>query len=170
MGKDDQLIEEIRTRIDQLCKNGVDKSIINDLLKPTKTLSRLVITSDFHILLPDYNNLEIKLAPLPKAVFLLFLRHEDGILFKHMSDHKEELTKIYERIANRSSKILINESIKAVCTPTNNSINEKCARIRKAFVEAIDEQLAIHYYITGKRGEVRRIKLTREMVQWGETI
>lgn len=60
----------------------------------------------------------------------------------------------------------MNRSIDSVCDPTNNAINEKCARVREAFVKAFDESLAEHYFITGSRGEAKRIVLDREMVKW----
>lgn len=170
MKRNEQLVEEIRERMKQLYTNGVSRSIINELLLPSIPLSRLRVTADCRIFLMDYNNIEIEMPPLPKAVFLLFLRHEEGIMFKHLSEHQAELTKIYERIANRSSKKLINESIKAITDPTNNSINEKCARIRQVFSEHIDSHTAENYCICGMRSELKRITLPRDLVQWEITI
>lgn len=40
------------------------------------------------ILLPDYGDREIKMTPLAKAVYLLFLRHPMGIKFKCLPDHR----------------------------------------------------------------------------------
>ena len=37
-----------------------------------RTLSRLVITSDFRFMLPDFGNVEVDLQPVHKAVYLLF--------------------------------------------------------------------------------------------------
>lgn len=47
-----------------------------------------------------------------------------------------------------------------------NSINEKCARIRGAFVGEFDDYMAKYYYIDGKRGEVKKIALPRDLVIW----
>ena len=55
-----------------------------------------------------------------------------------------------------------------VTDPTNNSINEKCARIRRAFVEAFGAYKAEPYCISGPRGEVKRIALDRQYVDWIE--
>ena len=57
-------------------------------------------------------------------------------------------------------------SIEDVTNPLLNSINEKCARIRGAFISQFDENLAKHYYIMGERGEAKRIKLPNDMVIW----
>ena len=58
------------------------------------------------------------------------------------------------------------QSIEDVTNPCLNSINEKCARIRGAFVSHFDEDLARHYYIYGMRGEPKKISLPRDLVIW----
>lgn len=45
-------------------------------------------------------------------------------------------------------------------------VNEKCARIRGAFVGQFDDHMARHYYIDGLRGEAKRISLPRNLVVW----
>ena len=58
------------------------------------------------------------------------------------------------------------QSIEDVTNPLLNSINEKCARIRSAFVKKFDEGLAKNYFVTGERGEVKKIVLPRDLVIW----
>ena len=41
--------------------------------------------------------------------------------------------------------------------PVLNSINEKCARIRAAFVGQFDDYMAKSYYVDGQRGEAKKI-------------
>jgi hypothetical protein len=60
----------------------------------------------------------------------------------------------------------ISRSVAAATNPFNNSINEKCARIREAFVSQFDEEIAKHYFVTGKRGEAKVITLARELIEW----
>lgn len=77
------LIEEVKERIAKLRLRGISQYILEQLIHPDDRLSRLVITKDYRLLLPDYNNMEIKMEPLVKAVYFLFLKHPEGILFKH---------------------------------------------------------------------------------------
>ena len=58
------------------------------------------------------------------------------------------------------------QSIEDVTNPLLNSINEKCARIKGAFVGEFDDYMAGHYYIKGTRGEPKRISLPRDLVAW----
>ena len=95
-----------------------------------------------------------------------FLRHPEGILFKCLPDHREELARIYSELkpAGLTDKAL--QSIEDVTNPMLNSINEKCARIRSAFVGQFDDYMARHYYIDGLRGEPKKIELPRNLVIW----
>lgn len=128
--------------------------------------SKLVITKDYQILLANYNNKEIKMEPIVKAVYLLFLKHPEGITFKCLPDFREELTKIYAELRplGLSEKAL--QSIEDVTNPLLNSINEKCSRIRAAFMNEVDESLLNIYIVTGKSGEAKKITLPRELVVW----
>ena len=160
------LIEEIRHRVEALRQRGVDTMILHELIDQGEHLSRLVVSEDHRILLPDYNNLEIKMADLPKAVFLLFLRHPEGIRFKELSDHYTELLSLYRSLQPIGSSEKQARSVSELTNPCSNSINEKCARIREAFVSRFDDRLARHYYITGQRGEPKRITLDKNMIVW----
>ena len=162
----DDLIEEIKERIAKLRQRGIAEYILEQLIHPDDRLSRLVITKDYRIVLPDYNNMEIKMEPLVKAVYLLFLKHPEGLLFKHLPDYRKELTAIYNKLKPYGLTDRALQSIEDVTNPLLNSINEKCARIRGAFVGQFDNYMAKNYYIDGVRGEAKKISLPRNLVIW----
>ena len=162
------IVDEIRERLVKLREFGIADKVLLKLLKESPKLSRLVITKDFRLLLPDYNNMEIKMEPINKAVFLLFIKHPEGILFKHLPEYRSELTQIYEKLRPSGLTDRALQSIEDVTNPLLNSINEKCARIRGSFVSKFDETLARHYYIWGMRGEAKKINLPRNLVVWEE--
>ena len=160
-----KLKEEIAVRVEKLRTYGVEDVIIKELFDYKPRLSRLIITSSFRILLPDYG-VEIKMTPLNKAVYLLFLRHKEGILFKHLIDYRDELLSIYNHITRFDNAERIDRSIDLLVDSTNNSINEKCSRIREAFVSQFNDEIAKSYYITGDRQKAKRIQLDRSLVEW----
>lgn len=162
----EDLIEEIKERVLKLRQRGVAEHILEELIHPDDKPSRMIITKDYRILLPDFNNMEIKMEPLVKAVYILFLNHPEGLLFKHLPDYRKELTYLYMDLkpAGLSDKAI--QSIEDVTNPLLNSINEKCARIRGAFLKEFDDHIARHYYIDGLRGETKKISLPRELVVW----
>ena len=122
--------EEVRKLIDYLRENNLSEAEIMELIKPTKKLSRLVFTGNYRIILPDYDYAEVRLEPIQKAIYLLFLRHAEGM---------------------------------DVTDPLNHSIIEKCARIKQVFKQITPHE---EYVITGEKGEVKRITLDRELVEW----
>lgn len=162
----DDLIEEVKERIAKLRQRGISQYILEQLIHPDDRLSRLVITKDYKLLLPDYNDMEIKMEPLVKAVYLLFLKHPEGIMFKCLPDYREELAQIYVKLKPYGMSDRVIQSIEDVTNPILNSINEKCARIRGAFVGQFDDHMARHYYIDGLRGEAKKIDLPRNLVVW----
>lgn len=162
----EDLMEEVRERIAKLRQRGIAEYLLEQLIHPDNRLSRLVITKDYRIVLPDYNDMEIKMEPLVKAVYLLFLKHPEGILFKRLPDYREELAQIYVKMKPMGLSDRAIHSIEDVTNPLLNSINEKCARIRGAFVGQFDDYMARYYYIDGLRGEVKKIDLPRNLVVW----
>ena len=161
-----KLVAEIEERINKLKQKGIKQYVLENLLRAPIKPSRMVITADYRILLPDYNNMEIEMTPLVKAVYFLFLRHPDGIIFKHLGDYQKELLSIYSDVRDGWLTDEMKRSVEAATDPFNNSINEKCARIREAFVAKFDEKLAEPYIVRGKRGEPKKIYIPRKMVEW----
>ena len=74
------------------------------------------------------------MEPLVKAVYLLFLNHPEGIIFKNLPDYRQELTEIYSEVRPWGLTDRALQSIEDVTNPMLNSINEKCARISGAFL------------------------------------
>jgi len=110
-------------------------------------LSRLVITEDYRFILEDYHK-EVELQPVHKAVYLLFLAHPEGIEFKRLADYREELTRYYMATAKLMDKEKIMEGVDHLVNPLDNAINEKCSRIKKVFLELMDEYTASYYIIS----------------------
>ncbi len=159
--------KEIRERIEKLRAKGLSTLAIRKLIgddsdKPGK----LLIDRHNRLILTDYGNKEIKLSPIHKAVFFLFLRHPEGIYFKDLENYKDELGRIYREITGRDDIAAIEDSINRLTNPYDNSINEKCARIKNAFVSEFREEVAQWYFIDGSKGEKKSIKLPRELVTW----
>ena len=138
-------------------REGKDKNAIRT--------SRLRICKDYTIELIDFKR-EIKMEPIVKAVFLLFLMHPEGIAFKHLPDYRKELANIYQKIKPFGLTERAIRSIEDVTNPLLNSINEKCSRIRAAFQSEVDPTLLDMYSVSGKSGESKKISLPCELVVW----
>ena len=129
-------------------------------------LSRLRITRRKEIILDDFDLREVRMDTLTKAVYLLFLKHPEGIRFKELSDHSAELEKIYKSVTGRTDMDAIRRSIGSLVDPLDNSINEKVSKAKKAFRNVVDDRIARFYYIDGKQGAAKGIALDRSLVVW----
>lgn len=136
-------------------------------------VSRMHIDGEYRIFLTDYDNCEIVMEPLPKAVYFLFLRHPEGIRFKCLPEYRSELRYIYNVITGgKRMSSAITDSINRVTDPCNNSINEKCSRARGAFIKEVSADIADSYYsIVGRKsGEPKSIGIDRSLVSWDRPI
>ena len=157
------LLDEVKEKVRKLKAYGIEDAEIMAAMNEEELFPQLVVTE---VVLADGTNTEVKMEPLVKAVYLLFLSHPEGIVLKCLPDFRKELTQfyLYLRPAGLTDRVL--QSIEDVTNPTLNSINEKCARIRKAFSKLLPKSVARYYSISGKRGEVKKIDLVRANVIW----
>ena len=186
----DRTPEEMATELSQLVRElvaagrndlllrSIGVSVLEELrIEAAKSrLSRLLITKDYRIILVDYDNKEVEMTPVHKAVYLLFLNHPEGIEFKKLSEYRDELLQYYMSTAKLMDKQTITESVDMLVNPLNNSINEKCSRIKSIFLNMMDQYSANYYIISGHTQKhfagsskiwyerLKNIKLPRELV------
>jgi len=186
----DRTPEEIAAELSQLVRDlvaagrndlllrSIGVSVLEELrIEAAKSrLSRLLITKDYRIILVDYDNKEVEMTPVHKAVYLLFLNHPEGIEFKKLSEYRDELLLYYMATARLMDKQTIIESVDMLVNPLNNSINEKCSRIKSIFLNMMDQYTANYYIISGHTQKhiagsskiwferLKNIKIPRELV------
>ncbi len=159
------LVEEVKERILKLKEYGMSEKELVALIETEQPLMKLTVSRDYRLFLGE-QRVEVQMEPLVKAVYLLFLRHPEGIIFKSLPDYRQELTKLYSEVRPWGLTDRALQSIEDVTNPMLNSINEKCARIKKAFVGILGSEMAKKYYIKGNRGEPKSIALSRDLVVW----
>lgn len=138
MAREQQIIEEVALEVKRLTEQLVAAGRKDLLLKAIGVqlveelrieaargrLSRLVITADYRFILSDHNNTEVELQPVHKAVYLLFLRHPEGIEFKRLRDYKQELMELYAKTARWMDREKIGESVEKLVDPLDNAITD----------------------------------------------
>ena len=186
----DRTPEEIATELSQLVRElvaagrndlllrSIGVSVLEELrIEAAKSrLSRMLITKDYRIILVDYDNKEVEMTPVHKTVYLLFLNHPEGIEFTKLSEYRDELLQYYMSTAKLMDKQTITESVDMLVNPLNNSINEKCSRIKSIFLNMMDQYSANYYIISGHTQKhfagsskiwyerLKNIKIPRELV------
>lgn len=158
--------------LDYVTKYNADPSqLIHTLLEgkivigQKNQLSPLVVNNDLKIVLPYYNEVEVKMPAMCRAIYILFLKHPNGIALRDISDHRADLENIYSMVMPGRNEEKAREAIDNLLDPMNNTLNEYISKIKRCFKSCIlDEQLASNYIITGKRGEPYRITLAPSLI------
>lgn len=163
-----EILNNIQTNVGKLRLMGVALGAIHEFIDELEPLSPLVITEDLRIFLPQYNNIEIELSAQRKALFFLFLNHPEGIVLQHLEEYHNELLNYYKQTNNGVLTPKMEESIKKLEEYGNNQLNVLITRIREAFCLKFDERLARNYFISGERGQLYRIPLDPQLVEWEE--
>ncbi len=131
---------------------------------PAIVLSELVFDAKYKITLPLYD-VEIKLEPLLKLVYCLFLNHLKGIALKEISNHTNELRSIYQSISPNTEKDIINKRIDELLNITNDSLHQKISKINKIFKDELGDNIALPYQILGSAGQPYKINLEVDLIK-----
>lgn len=152
-----ELIELAKRRLEEL---GVPPQSV-------KLPERLRISKELQIFLPDRGEMEMHLQPLVKTLFLFFLKHPEGIAFKDLPDHRDELFRLYSKISPGMDPQSMRDAIDRLADPTSNSVNTMRSRLSKSLSDLFqDDRLVEHYRISGSAGVEKLIHLDRKYVIW----
>ena len=150
MGRNDLLLQAITVPTLEQLRTEAARGTLRRLF--VKDDGRLFLEGDKNTGNGNNNTIEVQLSPVHRAVYLLFLRHEEGIEFKRLSEYRDELLDIYDRIFPDGDKAKMHETVDRLTNPLDNAINEKCSRIKSAFTALMDDYSA-SYYIIGSQAE-----------------
>jgi hypothetical protein len=142
------------------------KMLFSQSFKQNVPLSRLVIDNENKIFLPDFGNIEIKLRPLEKTLYFFYLNHPEGVGLSFLRGKREEMCEIYTKLSGIGNLEEMKSRINDMVDVTKSSAFEKISKIKAAFVKAIGEELAKNYYIQGGNGEVKKVLLDRDLVEY----
>lgn len=167
-----KLITAAQKRIEQL---GYTSNTLASMDEPPK----LRITKDLRIFLVEGNGgngenvrhstyaaREIQLKPLCRMLFILFLRHPEGINFKDLSLYEQEMLDIYGRITRRGDALTMQRSIRHITDSTNSLMSVHRSQLSRSLARYIDKTLLPQYLISTGKGSTRSIPLSRELVEW----
>ncbi|MBR1543908.1 MAG: hypothetical protein IJ626_03330 [Muribaculaceae bacterium] len=130
------------------------------------SLSDVTINGDLQVVLPGYNETVVEMPALCRCLYILFLKHPEGLRLSELVDHSSELKEIYFLIKPGSRESVVESKIRNLVDMTSNSINENISRIKRAFNSLIlKSDVAKRYYISGSRGGTYAINIPPERVR-----
>jgi len=119
--------------------------------------------------LTDLDDLEIKLTPLEKTVYHMFIRHPEGVVANCMTDVKQELKILYAIFFNGNNVANFRNSINNLCDYLNPSMQEKVSSIKRKIIDSVGCNMAKYYIIEKDNNDDRyKIKLDRNLVNFIE--
>ncbi len=150
-------IREIQKQLSELKQNGqllFALPVLKELLEnETNTIdidseNNLVIDENFRLLLPNFNNIEIQLSHLTKAIYVLFYNNPQGINIKNLYAYKKEIISIYAGISNQLDYDKMLQSIDDLIKPDSKAIYTHISRIKAAFYKQMDYKFADKFIVT----------------------
>ena len=127
---------------------------------------RVLVNGDMKIVLPDYDEMEIKMPALCRTLYILFMKQRKmgkGIVLRNIDEFRDEIKDIYSMVKPGASEERAAKSIDNLCVPLSESLNQNISRINSCIKKVItDKELVKQYIITGVRGEEYGIALEPE--------
>lgn len=144
---------------------AINQVIKGHLLIRSQQLSPVHVNGDMRIFLPGFNEMELHMTPLSRAVYILFLCHPEGIRMKEIGDYAYELTEIYSMVRPRIKEQAIRDSIADLVDLSGESMQQKLSMTRRAVRRQIlDPGLSERYLIKGSRGMPFRIDIAPDYI------
>ena len=166
--QEEQEIKKFRNSAERLLASGITQMALHKIIAELVPPSPMVITEDYRIILPAYNDVEVTMTNLPKSLYFLFLRYRNGIILKTLPDYYKELYNIYIQLSPNVKEDKARIAITELVNPLNNRAYENISRANRAFKDCLDEYRAKHYIIEGTKGEIYSISIDRNLIEWQE--
>ena len=129
---------------------------------------KLFVDSNYNIFLNGPGGERLPFRPLVRAIFILFLRHPEGILLKERDQFRTELEEIYAVIAHNVAAEDRNRRVRRLMDLQCNAFSENTSVLNATLDRILPPEQASECKIQGYNGHPRRIPLSPLMVEWEE--
>ena len=127
----------------------------------------VLVNGDMKIVLPEYDEMEIKMPAMSRTIYILFMKHRmqsgNGIVLKNIDAYRNEIIDIYSMVKPGANEARVEESVNNLCNPLSDALNQAISRANRCIRNVVtDKELARQYMISGSRGEEYSIGLAPE--------
>lgn len=126
----------------------------------------LYVDRQYHIRLGSPQGQEISFRPLVRALFILFLKHPEGILLKERVIFREELEEIYEVIAPDVDAQDRRRRVYRLTDSEGNAFSENLSVLNATLDRILPLTQAQDVKVQGYNGHPRRVPLSPLQVHW----
>lgn len=146
----------------------IGENMIETLNLPAPKLSGLAINDDLKLLLTDLNNEEVKIDPLTKAFYYMFLIYDKGVSFSYLNKYQEPVFEVYKMLSNRTNLDKLKASVRNLMDPYSELLPQKISRLRRQLLVHFPRGVVDKYYLPYYRGDgpndFRTIDLDRSKI------
>ncbi len=111
----------------------------------------IIITDEYEILLPDFENMKLEFSHLTKVVYILFCRYPEGINIKEFKQYENELRTIYLKVSTQLDYDSLMTSIRELVSTESNAVYTHISRVKSTLYKIMDAQIADSYIITSDK-------------------
>ena len=149
------------------------KELMGELLRGKMVVGqpgRVLVNGDMKIVLPEYDEMEIKMPAMSRTLYILFMKLRKqgtgGIVLKNIDQYRDDINDIYNLVKPGASERRVAQSVENLCDPFSDSLNQTISRVNRCIRNVIaDKKLVEQYMITGARGEEYGIALDPDLME-----
>ena len=145
------IVAQIKTLLRQLKRKGATDKEIDSLLADEEKPGRVYVDSTGLLVLPDAKDIKIRLTPMERTLYILFLRYPDGINADELWRYWDELCDIYGSQMVYDDKDLIEDAVESICDEEKVSWYINVSRIKRKITDKLGRRAAEQYII--RRGD-----------------
>ena len=134
------------------------------------TQCRVLVNGDMKVVLPEYDEMEIKMPAMSRTLYILFMKlrkqGRDGIVLRNIDEFRDDIIDIYSLVKPGANDERVAQSVDNLCDPISESLHQAISRINRCIKSVItDKKLVEQYMITGTRGGEYGIALDPELIE-----
>lgn len=145
------IVAQIKTLLRQLKIKGATDKEIDSLLTEEDRPGRAYIDTKGMLVLPDAGDARIRLTPMERTLYILFLRYPEGINADELWRYWDELCEIYGSQTVYDDIDLIEDAVEGICDEEKVTWYTNVSRIKRKVSDRIGKRAAEQYII--RRGE-----------------
>ena len=141
------IVAQINNLLGQLRIKGITDKEIDTILTQQRKPGRAYINSRGMLVLPDENGVQIKLNPMERTLYILFLRYPDGINANELWRYWDELCDIYGSQTVYDDIDLIEDAVEGICDEEKVTWYTNVSRIKRKVTDKLGKRAAEQYII-----------------------
>ncbi len=155
------IVAQIRNLLGQLRTKGATEQDIDSLLSEQQP-GRAYINTQGMLVLPDEGGVQIRLTPMERTLYILFLRYPQGINADELWRYWDELCKIYGSQTVYDDINLIEDAVEGICDEEKVTWYTNVSRIKRKITDKLGRRTAEQYII--RRGEDGLYRISAKQV------